>query len=944
VRIAMGARFDKWLARPSTLHFLRRLVGPEHATIPTKPQRWTATARTNANCYGTVATTQWVPPTQALDKMTYVAAAAAALETFLEQRARVAKELGLHASEENDDAAISSVEAYGLHPSSTSYSDLLYSETRVRTVSQSRDLLIDKPENFANLEAWCRILQHRERIDGFHGVVDVWTGMRDRGIDLPVDGNLADTFWTILIQAAVKSKIKASHKKLLEEVIRHAEHLRASGRGHYRRLHTVLIGRFLRNPPYIPKGDGNLRNVGHEYTWHRRIRDAGFCDAHSLADLTMDVVKSSNPNTAFARWRRMYQDSESRDLYDACMPTVLSHAADNVQLIASWHMLFVSNGDMPGPELASTRAVQYLSSKLQSGGEGGGVPIHTYIHPEELRQITKVDWDAAVHSTSPLLSRASMNGLVGDVHGIKPKAISDQFCARMFATKTFSLETIIRGLALLGTDGLGPMALRELAIRAASPEVLEEKLADIRDAGMLISPSVYGHILNKVVADKQHELFQTLLESDQHPESYEDQHTQEMLLGNFLQAEQWSLAYLTLIGLSHRGNLRSDRAWNRLLQHYVKAENHLEIVRIYNHMFSEHLAISSRTLNFLGKYLLPTRSPSKRPMVASNSPMGHFKSLNLVANAHMYAASSGQYVSPERWIELLKRFGMSGDVDGLTHFAPWLAQHYARDATVNYRGLYKVYRPTDAIRSKVFNPVMLRALVIWGFRSAGMRDKLRPWTRNPRISVDDKLRTELWARGLDLLLQLKRLGVRAKTEDVRRAMIEILWPLFGPGCSKRPSNLAIMQRNHLSLARYVEHANKVWGKPIFDVLPGPFQDGSPDGRAAKEALLLVSVFGKHRLADQKTGTWVDVEAWATARAEGVWREPTSTFAGRNRDWKRNEFRFLDLLGSRRKRQLVNSRRSPVSRSALTNPGGSSDAAQPSSPHLPSVQSSTREEP
>jgi hypothetical protein len=921
----MGARFDKWLARPSTLHFLRRLVGPEHATIPTKRQRWTATARTNAKCYGTVATTQWVPPTQALDEKTYAAAAAAAIETFLEQRARVAKELGLHTSEENDDAAVSTVETYGLQPSSTSYSDLLYSETRVRTVSQTRDLLIDKPENYANLEAWCRILQHRERIDGFHGVVDVWTGMRDRGIDLPVDGNLADTFWTILIHAAVKSKIKASHNKLLEEVIRHAEHLRASGLGNYRRLHTVLVGRFLRIPPYISKRGGNLPNEGHEYRWHRRLCDAGFCDADSLADLTMDVVKSSSANTAFARWRRMYHESERRDLYDSCMPTVLSHAADNARLVASWHMLFVSSGDLPGPELSSTRAVQYLSNTLRSGGEGD-VPASNSIDLEQLKKIARADWDAAVHSMSPLLSRASMNGLVGDVHGIKPKAISDQFCARMFATRAFSLETIIRGLALLGTEALGPMALRELAIRAASPEVLKEKLADIRDAGMFISPSVYGHILNKVIANSQHELFQTLLDSDQHPESYEDQHKQEILLGTFLQAEQWSLAYLTLIGLSHKGNLRSDRAWNRLLQYHVKARNHLEIVRIYSHMFSEHLVISSRTLNFLGKYLLPIRSLSKRPMVASNSPMGHFKSLNLVVNAHIHAASSGQYVSPERWIELLKRFGMSGDMVGIAHLAPWLAHHYAREATINYRGLYKIYRRTDAMLPKVFNPVMLRAFVIWGFRSAGMRDKLRPWTRDPGISFDGKPHTELWARGLSLLLQLKQLGLKIEPENVRRAMIEVLWPLFGPACSKRPSNMTIMQRNHLTLSHYIEHANIVWDEPLFDIPPKPPQDS----HVTTDALLLVTVFGRQRLADQKTGTWVDVEAWAAARDEGVWHEPASTFAGRNRDWRRSEFKFVDSLGSRRKRQLVNRSRGVVPRSVLANAGDPSNAAQPSS--------------
>jgi len=937
VRIAMGARFDKWLARPSTLHFLRRLVGPEHATSPTKPPRWTAASRTNANCYITVVARKSIPLNQSTDEGTSAAAtAAAALETFHEQRIRVAKELGLHIPEGHDNDGFSIDGACGPNPSSTSYSDLLYSETRVRNESPSRDLLIDKPENFANLEAWCNILQHRERIDGLHGVVDVWTGMRNRGVDLPVDGHLADTFWTILVHAAVKSKMRESHKKLLEELVEHAEYLRASGVGHYCRLHTVLIGRFLRTAPYERKREGKLPNEGQHYKWHKRIRDAGFCDAHYLADLTMDVVKSLDTNTAFARWRRMYHESEDRNLYDSCMPTVLSHAANNANLIASWHKLFVSSGDMPGPGLSSTRAVQYLSNTLGPGGEKQ-ISTPREIDLERLGKITKADWDAAEQSTSPMLSRASMNGLVGDVHGIKPKAISDQFCARMFATTTFSLETVIRGLALLGTEALGPIALRELAIRAASPEVLKEKLADIRDAGMTISPSVYGHILNNVVANLQHDLFQTLLDSDQHPESYEDQHTQETLLGDFLQAEQWHLAYLTLIGLSHRGNQRSDRAWNRLLQHYAKCQNHREVVRICDHMFSERLAISSRSLNFLGKYLLPIRSPSKRPMVSSNSPAGNFDSLNIVANAHIHAASNGQYVSPERWLELLKRFGMKGNMVGVARLAPWLAHHYAPEASFHSRGLYKVYRRKRYMRTKIFDPVSLRAFVIWGFRSAGMRDKLRPSAHIADIFTDSKPHIELWARGLSLVLQLKHLGVKVGTNNIKRAMRELLWPLFGPGHSTLRRNMEILQRNQLSLAHYVEHANQVWDEPLFDIPSEPLQDGN----ATKDALLLVTVFGQQRLADQKSGIWVDVEAWAAAKDEGVWDEPASTYAGRIRDRRRNEFKFVDSMGSRRIRQRVNRRLDVVPRSGITS---QHPATHPSNRRLLADQPSTPEQP
>jgi hypothetical protein len=353
----------------------------------------------------------------------------------------------------------------------------------------------------------------------------------------------------------------------------------------------------------------------------------------------MDVLKSTKSRLSFARWQKLYfhdkqyYSNDRRGIYDLCMPLVLLHATHDAALVILWHNFFVSHNDMPSFELANNRSVRYLLG-TDSIRETDANPSH--IQLKELTGILAQDRGDAQPSTSPILSRASMSGLLGDVHGIKPKAISDKFCARMFATQAFSLETSIRGLALLGTESLGPIALRELAIRANTAEILKDRLADVKQAGIAISPSAYAYVLKTVIANSQIDLFQTLLASDQHPESYDDKHTQETLLANFLQVEDLPSAHLTLIGLSGLSQAdpsQASRAWNRLLQHYTKAQNYKECTRIFDHLCSEQLIVTSRSLNFMLKYLLSDRAPSKRPMLTSDPQQNYPTCLNFVVNA-----------------------------------------------------------------------------------------------------------------------------------------------------------------------------------------------------------------------------------------------------------------------------------------------------------------------
>jgi hypothetical protein len=249
----------------------------------------------------------------------------------------------------------------------------------------------------------------------------------------------------------------------------------------------------------------------------------------------------------------------------------------------------------------------------------------------------------------------------------------------------------------------------------------------------------------------------------------------------------------------------------------------------------------------------------------------------------------------------------------------------------------------------ILNPIMLRAMIFWGFRHEGIHNRLRLPSEESGMSVNETTPTTSWTRGIALVSHLKAMGVNVRTADVRRAVIGILWTLFGPGVSKRRVNLQLLRCNELTIMDYVKDANEAWHEPLFEI-PSNSED------ITTEAHVVRAVFGKQRLADQKTGDWVDIETWAVAREQGVWQEPPPTLRDRHAAWSQSAFRFKDNFDSRRQRQLANRRRDPfqsrdhsaqqhdTTATSVSPPPSPQPAAQPSNWRPLPSQPDTLEEP
>jgi hypothetical protein len=736
----------------------------------------------------------------------------------------------------------------------------------------------------------------------------VWMGMRKRGVDLPVEGEEADILWSTFLKASVSpTDHDGSHNALFEEILEYASDLKRRTGTQYRGLYKCVI------EPWLLVKPGAVIAV-HNHLMNHFGEELYF----DLRDMVDGFYPLKRDNRVWKAFRAIYRSVKQDNLYDHLIPTVLERGG--VEAALRFHQLLLTKGDGPSQEIFSLPGVQALFDR----DDDTSLPmIHNGRSTKPSSPGTK--------SLYPTINRATMSTVVGEVHGIKPKEISDTFVAKMFATKAFPLEMIINGLAFIGVDNIGPLALREMALRTRSNVEFCFRLQDLESA-RVTGNSVYSRLLVKV-ANEDASLYKTLLASDQHPEAFEDVRTQESLLESFLKQKEWANAHVTLTALSLHGSFANTRGWNMLLQMYILDRNYAAIEDIVKQMQTSRLALTKRTLSFLHRLILHERTRSKAP-VQLPSYMSEARPLQFTTNCYIYAARRGVVVNPKLWIENLKRYGMRQQWDELERLVIWLVDFYAKRCT-------KVKAQTGGREVKV-NPVldviftdqMRMAIIAWGFRTASLKfllstrrhsrkpalnEKNEPESGNPQEEKSESslencrdredehnsvvdpstgvadISCEPWANGIALLKilndrEVHGFALRTKLSVIRRGLLLRMWMLFGPAYSRKRVNRTTMLVNKIKLGHYVKHANEIWGGQLFNLNPELYEkENFPQ--------LLTALFGKHRRVrkapDQPT-EYADVVGYARALESGRKLRLPRQRSGRYRKlhWLDSPFRMV----------------------------------------------------
>lgn len=710
------------------------------------------------------------------------------------------------------------------------------------------ELAVDEPENRNNMALWTEILNVRHRIHGVEGVRAVLNGMFRRAVDLPTEGDYADMLWQAFIHANLSSSLEAEGKVELdqclttEKVSAYAQRLKQTTGRQYSKLYKILVSHCLRIDP------------GTALKWHIRLKEAGLATSDSFVEVLDELMSISPSREAFkAFFKPVYRQLQRRDLYDFIIASAFRHNWSEGSTIL-FHRLLIVSGDLPGDAYSQDPRVVKLFRQAQETKPGTS-EYDRAVGPG--KRTTRLPYAT--------VNREMMNTVLGEVHGIKPKELSDDFCARMFATRAFSVSWVVKGLSLFGAEKLGPLATREMAVRSGSPQVFRDDLRELKAAGLSTGDSMFARLVVKIAEEDNEELWRALLDSDQHPEAYDDAWTQSDLLKFYLEQQEWVSAHLSLLTAFFSGEGASLRAWNQMLQHYMLIHDHPATLSTLQSMMNQEIPLTSYTMDLLRSHILPPRKVGRR-QEHMHGPRS-FEPAEFVAKAYIYSAQLRKHPRSVQWVEVLKRLGMGHRWE---EFERVVLQLLKEPGGSPDEDEYRWERDMRMERlKKIFNSTMRKAVFIWGFQSASQRNQLRPQLSTQKSGSSagagatqaKPVTIEWWAQGLSLLQRLKASGFDFDAAEIRLVFVQRMLILFGPAYSTRAINHEARRNNRLSLAHYIRHANEIWTGLIDWVDPELLESGD-------DARLLPAFFGNVMRVSMKRGEGADIKAWAEVLASG----------------------------------------------------------------------------
>lgn len=705
--------------------------------------------------------------------------------------------------------------------------DRLEYESDVGHLNDIGSRLVDDPSRRNDFELWEELLRYRQRHYGERGTLDIWEGLTQRvdGVDLPVEGEQADLFWQSFVRVGLK------REQVLNDLADYAAELWKRTRKRWPRFHEAVVGGYL---------DRGLPTQA--VHWHRRLRDPHLSHPNDIVRVLDKALSceprnyagpflaSSNEQVESSRaglqaFKDICRATEGHRIYNAVIPALISRGryVDAIFM----HDFLVNRKDLPQsfddirPLLEYTQQSRpWPSKKIKEDVKRikkGLIYLREKLAPPDSQDTDSRD-QSQPESGGPATEEKGGNGLMEE------KPFKDEFGARLFATKAVTLDTIISGLQMFGVPAIGPLSLREMALRANGSKDIVEKIAALRKGGITIRDSTFSRLVEKLATENRDIMLHDLLHSDQHPDVLEDADLQESLLVSYYMARDWRQYNLTLTILSEISEDGPDLL-NVHFRKHIAAEEWTAALATVDEIHRNGKLLSNRSIDFMIEHVLTPRVPGKAP-----HPKRRHRPVNeeaFLTRTLQQVAEFGGKVNPELWLEVLKRLGMANFCrwDEIRSLCLWLARHYAasenspiaRNSSGSASNTGKSTESSHlaehrSILRRVFNPQMQMALVAWGF-------KLRPASKKQkRYEIPGAEGEDLvpWVRGLVLLRELQQRGVCISPGLVRRACRQRLAVLFGrPRHSSRRWNRLLRRENPYEASRVIGDLIKVWGPSLF---------------------------------------------------------------------------------------------------------------------------------
>jgi hypothetical protein len=662
----------------------------------------------------------------------------------------------------------------------------------------------DEPRIPTDISQWVDLLTSRYRIHGFEGVEATWRDLRNNGVDLPVQGGKEVTkLWRDFLE----------HDGLRNTVVSYAFDLRLRTGEVYTKLYHLVMSRILLNSDH--KLEDALKT-------HDSFQRNYVITPRSFENLAESAVKTDHGLATFKEIYRRCLGISHRKTYDKIIPILCERGAWNLAL--EWHKFLVKHRDLPNhqtPIVELHRMRPDLAAHLDTLP-----PIATTYQAKRIAFKDEPSSSALEDFGSDFLDIK----LPPATANIDP--LSDHICARLFATRSFGIGFIIAGLKLFESRKIGPLAMRELFLRAESPEDAMSFIHILREADISIIPTSYTRVIKTFAMSRQFDELQSLVQSDLHPDTLDDLALQIRLLKMYQDQEDRLSAQRTTAIIK----LISDKTEEDTTQISDPSISHRRIahgqeLKRLSVLLEDKIAqgtVEQSDFRLMCKRIL-------RPRLRNHTPANEHifeQDLSILCNFCILALKSGVNVPPYVWTEVLKRYGMTGKFIDVMRLSTLLVRTLIKQINRNHpirRMDSSLYRASNLSTSlselpgqhpmnyvgQVLSPGTLEGIIAWGFK-IGLNFIIESKTS----LANQPAGPTAFFLGLRVLQGLAKHGFDIQTSSIAEVLRKRLSYLSSPQeTPSRRHNIIARELNPWSLEELLFALQRVWtGPPLFPEL------------------------------------------------------------------------------------------------------------------------------
>ncbi|MCJ1380543.1 hypothetical protein MMC17_003651 [Xylographa soralifera] len=692
----------------------------------------------------------------------------------------------------------------------TSFEQLNY-ESSLNLDSRFGLRLVDDVNYRHDPELWLVLIRFRERIDGVKGIAVIWKGFSKRlsrskdpaflqDVTLQED---VDQSWREIWRSFLRAGFE--DHQILKEI---CEYMRSNNRRREREidsLYLAVLGHILKVEP------------SEAFEWHERLKSFP-PSPHGQIELFDQVIASLPARRALLA---IYADLPYLRLYSSIIPRLC--ALELYSDAISWHRMLLSRGDRPLNRSIVTPLLEYLVS---SGEE----KLSNQITQELVDAGVQLDTTTnVIREGVPVVSRQLMNEIHAKFYNITPKRFSDEFCARLLATRIFSVKSILNGLQMLGVQAIGPLALREIAIRTVENGVcrldaLAEYLDQLHEAKIQTGFSKFSRLVQKLVGEKHDQLLYDLVTCDQHPDVLEDHMLQESLLASYHRTgdNRQINRTIAILTLDENEKTMDIAYWNILVRCDVTLLNFSGLVKKTEVMRAKGIPLTHMSRSYMWSKLMNSGN--------SGSSTSDTNAQTLISIWQGFMIS-GSNMPVTDWDATLRRLGITGQFKQYESLTTWLAKWYSggsfRDSLVG--ALKRADKSQGSRRYSVqlsqagsVHPLQILfpkktqvTLLAWSFQKIKMTnlDGCMPSERVGRLATSDGL----W--GLRMIVRLRELGIKVNRAAISRLCRVHLRSIFGMTNNSRKWHDQIRSGSQGHWDEYALAMEMIWGHDLFTKCP-----------------------------------------------------------------------------------------------------------------------------